>query len=190
MFRAINYWLFNSSDLTPHGFCLLWNPGLIWLHAASDLATALAYFSIPLTLAAIIRRRPDLVYRPLFTLFAAFILFCGLGHLLNVVTLWVPAYGIEGLIKAATAVISFVTAISLRGLMPQILLLPSHVQLRKVQSDLAEVRQAEIRMSEIAEEANATRAAMSLELARREAARHDNPPADHPAPDRVHRHAA
>jgi PAS domain S-box-containing protein len=110
------------------------------------------------------------VYRPLFTLFAAFILFCGLGHLLNVVTLWVPAYGIEGLIKAATAVISFVTAISLRGLMPQILLLPSHVQLRKVQSDLAEVRQAEIRMSEIAEEANATRAAMSLELARREAA--------------------
>jgi PAS domain-containing protein len=44
------------------------------------------------------------------------------------------------------------------------------VQLRKVQSDLAEVRQAEIRMSEIAEEANATRAAMSLELARREAA--------------------
>ena len=32
------------------GFCLLWEPGLIWTYAISDIVTALAYFSIPATL--------------------------------------------------------------------------------------------------------------------------------------------
>ena len=42
---------FGSSDLTPHGFCLLWQPGLIWLHAGSDAIIGIAYYSIPLALA-------------------------------------------------------------------------------------------------------------------------------------------
>ena len=40
-------------------------------------------------------RRRDLVFRPVFLLFAAFILLCGTGHLLDVLTLavaaWLPA---------------------------------------------------------------------------------------------------
>ena len=49
---SISEWLFNPSGLTPHGFCLLWAPGLIFLHAASDAVIGLAYFSIPLALAS------------------------------------------------------------------------------------------------------------------------------------------
>jgi hypothetical protein len=43
--------LFDNSDLSPHGFCLLWRPELIWLHVGSDLIIAASYFSIPAALA-------------------------------------------------------------------------------------------------------------------------------------------
>jgi PAS domain S-box-containing protein len=170
MFGAVSKWLFDPAGLTPHGFCMLWDPGLIWLHAVADTCIGAAYFSIPITLAGIVRNRPDLVFRPLFLLFAAFILLCGIGHLLDVLTLWVPAYGTEGLAKAATAIISIVTAISLRMLMPHMLALPSTAQLRKARLDLIEVQEAEGRMTVIAREAAAARDALEGELVRREAA--------------------
>ncbi len=47
MLNVIDSWLFDSTGLTAHGFCLLWQPGLIWTYALSDAGIALAYFSIP-----------------------------------------------------------------------------------------------------------------------------------------------
>ena len=105
-------WLADPSGLTPHGFCLLWDPQLIWTYAVSDIGIGLAYFSIPLALGIIAHRRRDLVFRPLFWLFATFILLCGTTHFLDVVTLWIPAYGIEALVKTATAAVSIVTAVA------------------------------------------------------------------------------
>src|SRR6201996_5455532 len=95
---SISEWLFNPSGLTPHGFCLLWAPGLIFLHAASDAVIGLAYFSIPLALASFSAQRKDLEYGWVAYLFVAFILACGMTHLMSILTLWVPAYGIEGII--------------------------------------------------------------------------------------------
>ncbi len=69
MLSALSEWLFDTSGLSPHGYCLLWEPGLIWLYAVSDTIIALAYFSIPLTLAIVGKRRSDLVFRPLLWLF-------------------------------------------------------------------------------------------------------------------------
>ena len=86
MLSALSEWLFATSGLAPHGFCLLWEPGLIWLYAISDTLIALAYFSIPLALVIVGRRRSDLVYRPLLWLFAAFILLCGTTHWLDLPT--------------------------------------------------------------------------------------------------------
>src|SRR5579863_285437 len=102
MLDALGHWLFDSSGLTPHGFCLLWEPGLIWTYALSDAGIALAYFSIPLALGVIARRRRDLVFRPLLFLFAAFIMLCGATHWLDVLTLWVPVYGLQAVVKATT----------------------------------------------------------------------------------------
>jgi signal transduction histidine kinase len=138
MLDAVSRWLFDPSGLTPHGFCLLWEPGLLWLHALADICVGLAYFSIPAALFVFLRRRPDLVFRPVFWLFAAFILLCGGGHFIEVLTLWVPAYGIEGLVKAATAVVSIITAIALWHLLPDALSLPSPSQMRDATAALVE----------------------------------------------------
>jgi signal transduction histidine kinase/CheY-like chemotaxis protein len=131
MLSDLGKWLFDSSGLTAHGFCLLWEPGLIWTYAISDTVTALAYFSIPATLLVVARQRRDLVFRPLLWLFAAFILLCGTTHWLDLLTLWVPVYGLEGLVKALTASVSLVTAFALWWLLPNMLALPSPSQLRE-----------------------------------------------------------
>jgi two-component system NtrC family sensor kinase len=32
--------LFGSGDFMPHRYCSLWNPGLVWLHAISNVLIA------------------------------------------------------------------------------------------------------------------------------------------------------
>ena len=94
-------WLLDPSGLTPHGFCLLWEPWLIWTHVLSNIGIGLAYFSIPVALLRFVRRRRDLAFKPVFALFAAFILLCGAGHWADLLTLWWPLYRVEGAVKAA-----------------------------------------------------------------------------------------
>ena len=135
---ASSEWLFGVDSLTPHGFCLLWEPGLVWLFAISDGLIALAYFSIPLALVIVGQRRADLVFRPLLWLFAAFILLCGATHWLDVVTLWKPIYGVQGLVKAATAIVSLGTSVALWWWLPKFLALPSPEQLQNANAALLE----------------------------------------------------
>jgi PAS domain S-box-containing protein len=170
MLAGLVRWLFDPSGLTPHGFCRLWEPGLLWLHAVSDFGIGSAYFASSLALFSIIRRRSDVKFRPVVGLFASFILLCGIGHWLDLLTLWVPAYGVEGLVKAVTAASSIVTAVAVWKLMPQILALPSPAQFRNVETDLQDVRLAERQVAAVANEASRDRDEMVLELSRREAA--------------------
>lgn len=139
---SITDWLLSPAGLTPHGFCLSWAPGLVSLHAVSDGIIGLAYFSIPLAIAEFVRRRPDLKYGWVAYLFLAFILACGATHFMSIVTLWVPAYGVEGLIKLVTAVLSILTAVLLWPLIPKVAALPSAAQLEALNHDL-EARVAE-----------------------------------------------
>lgn len=129
--------LFEPSAFSPHGFCLLWEPGLIWLHALSDVGIGLAYFSIPLALVHFVRRRPDLEFGWILWLFASFILACGTTHFLAVVTLWVPLYWLDGAVKMVTALVSVATAILLWPLLPQALALPSPTAMRLVNEELS-----------------------------------------------------
>ncbi len=129
-----------TASLMPHGTCYLWKPGLVGLHLVSDAVIALSYFSIPITLIYILRKRADIPFNGIFWLFAAFIVFCGTGHLIDVWTLWHPNYWISGYIRAITALISFVTAIALTYLIPQILALPTPSQL---QAEIQDKRQKE-----------------------------------------------
>ncbi|WP_049806600.1 MULTISPECIES: PAS domain S-box protein [Bradyrhizobium] len=130
--------LLDSSMLSPHGICLLWEPELIWLHVVSDACIAAAYFSIPFALAILVTKRRDLKFGWVYWAFAIFIMACGLTHVLSIYTLWVPVYGIEGMVKAATAVASVVTAGALWPLLPKILTIPSPFELRQVQAALEE----------------------------------------------------
>jgi signal transduction histidine kinase/CheY-like chemotaxis protein len=128
--------LLNSSMYSPHGICLLWEPELIWLHVVSDALIALAYFSIPFALAIFVSKRRDLEFGWVYWAFAIFILACGLTHVLSIYTLWVPAYGIEGITKAVTAVASVATAALLWPLLPKLLALPSPFQLQQAYAAL------------------------------------------------------
>ncbi len=122
----------------PHGFCLAWQPGLLWLEAGSDLLIAGAYLAIPAALLVFLRRRRDLAFRPVFALFAAFILSCGITHILSAVTLWVPLYWLDGGMKAITAVLSIATAAALWPLLPKALALPAPEALRQANTALAQ----------------------------------------------------
>jgi signal transduction histidine kinase len=130
--------LLDSSMFSPHGICLLWEPELIWLHVTSDALIALAYFSIPVALSILVSRRRDVDFGWIFWAFAIFIMACGFTHVLSIVTLWIPIYGIEGIVKALTAVASVVTATILWPLLPKILSIPSPSQLRAAELALAE----------------------------------------------------
>ena len=130
--------LLDSSMFSPHGICLLWEPELIWLHVASDALIAMAYFSIPIALAILVSKRRDLKFGWVYWAFGVFILACGFTHVLSIYTLWVPMYGIEGLVKAATAMASVFTAGMLWPLLPELLTITSPFELRRVRAALEE----------------------------------------------------
>ncbi|MBK5264020.1 MAG: sensor histidine kinase [Alphaproteobacteria bacterium] len=160
-------WLFNPTGLTPHGFCLLWSPGLIWLHAVSDIIIGLAYFSIPLALYWFVRQRSDLEYRWVFFLFVGFILACGMTHFMAILTLWVPAYGIDGLVKVVTAMLSVGTAILLWPLVPKLLALPSPAQLGRLNDELSHRVEEQDRTARLLRESEEKVRIANTELERR-----------------------
>jgi PAS domain-containing protein len=146
--------LFTAGGYIPHGHCYLWQTGLVELHVLSDSLIAIAYYSIPLTLLYFVRKRQDLPFNWIFILFGAFIVACGTTHIMDVWTLWYPTYWLSGSIKAATALVSVYTAMTLVPLVPQALALPSPAQLeaanRELEQEIQERQQieAELRISE------------------------------------------
>ena len=133
---------FDTTMFSPHGICLLWEPELLVVHIVSDAVIALSYFSIPFALAYFVFKRRDVEFGWVFWAFAIFIMACGVTHLFSIYTLWVPVYGLEGLVKAVTAIASLVTAALLWPLIPKLLTIPSPGQLRLAHSMLeAEARQ-------------------------------------------------
>ncbi|MGC4099534.1 MAG: PAS domain S-box protein [Nitrospira sp.] len=158
-----------SSEFLPHGQCLLWESGLLWLHAIADSVIVLAYYSIPFILAYFVKKRSDLSFGWILHLFSAFIFACGTTHLMSIWTLWQPAYFVEGLTKVATAGLSILTAILLVKLVPQALTWPSPAQLERVnhelRSEIAQRRQVEMELRHTSEELQALIAARTTELA-------------------------
>lgn len=121
----------------PHGHCYLWQTPLVGLHVMSDLLIAIAYLSIPIMLSLFARRRwNNLLFSRILVLFAAFIIFCGAGHLLEIWTLWHPDYWIFGLEKAVTAFVSCLTAVQLVTVLPQFLGLKTPEELENINQQL------------------------------------------------------
>ena len=122
--------LLSPSYYIPHGHCYLWQTPLVSLFVVSDALIAIAYFSIPVMLIYFVRKRGDLPFSKIFVMFGAFIVLCGIGHLLDILTLWYPAYWVSGLERAMTALVSCYTALQLSELLPQFLALktPDHLE--------------------------------------------------------------
>ncbi len=139
---------FFSSEFMPHGHCYLWKPEILWLHVVSDALIACSYYSIPIALTTLVRRRPDLAFSWVFVLFGVFIFACGTNHLIDIWTTWSARYGIEGIAKAFTASVSVATAIALWPLLPRAVALPSPGQLTDANDSL----RAEIQVRRSVEE--------------------------------------
>ena len=125
-----------ASDFLPHGHCYFWKPELVWLHVTSDSLIMLAYYSIPLTLLYLVRKRQDLAFHWMFLMFGAFIFACGTTHLMDVWTLWIPMYRLQGVIKLVTAALSVATALMLVPLIPKVLAVPSPAALELANQEL------------------------------------------------------
>lgn len=98
-----------------HRVCLLYDPTLIPAFFWSDLFIFFSYLSIPAAL-WITARRARVRHRMLTItgyLGAAFILLCGLGHLLDAINIYRPAYEITLIVRVATAIVSVSTAVTL-----------------------------------------------------------------------------
>ncbi|AMV34907.1 Aerobic respiration control sensor protein ArcB [Pirellula sp. SH-Sr6A] len=117
--------LFDTGDFPARWYCGVWSTDVGWLHILSDLGIFTAYFAIPCVLLFFILRKKDLPFPKVIWLFAAFILACGLGHLIEASIFWWPVYRFSGLVKCLTAIVSWVTVIVLVRIMPIALRLPS-----------------------------------------------------------------
>jgi signal transduction histidine kinase len=135
----------DMSTLIPHGACLLWQPELLWLNVISDALIAIALLTTAFVLASFVWwRRGDIMrlFAIVFSAYAIFIAMCGATRLLSIIILWVPAYGVEGAIKAAVAVMSLGITAGLLRLRPRLRTLPTRIQVERAYAALEEeVRQ-------------------------------------------------
>src|ERR1043165_8180978 len=99
-----------DSDFMGHGYCYLWKPEIVRLHASSEGLIALSYYFIPFMLVPLVRKRRDLPFHWMFFMFGIFILGCGTTLLMKIWTLWYGTYRLAGVIKAITAAASLATA--------------------------------------------------------------------------------
>lgn len=127
-----------DTNFMPHGHCYMWLPEILWLHVISDAAIALAYGSIPITLAVFVHKKKNMEFRGIFLLFSAFILCCGATHALEIYAVWEGAYRLTGTVKAVTAFVSVSTAFVLIRVLPDALALPTPSELRAANVRLAQ----------------------------------------------------
>lgn len=127
--------LFDTDDYPPRWRCGTWTLETGWLHIVSDGAIFLAYFSIPCAIVFFMRKRRDFPYIGLLGLFAAFILACGFGHLIEACIFWWPAYRFSGVVKAVTAIVSWITVFVGLRIIPKLLTLPGTAKLNQELSE-------------------------------------------------------
>jgi PAS domain S-box-containing protein len=159
-----------SSDFMGHGYCYLWQPGIVWLHAISDTMIALSYYVIPFALVYFVRKRRDLPFHWMFLMFGIFIFGCGTTHLMEVWTVWHGTYRLAGVIKAITAASSVATAALFVHLLPEAVALPSPAQLRaaneELEREIGERRRVELALHKAYDEVENMVRARTAELAR------------------------
>ena len=114
--------LLDSSMYSSRNFCAKLEPGVALMHNVSDGLIWGAYIAIPIILIYFaLKRRGELPFYPMFWMFGAFIVLCGFTHFMEIVTFYNPVYRLSGLVKAATAVVSWATAFAFIPITPRAL---------------------------------------------------------------------
>jgi two-component sensor histidine kinase len=149
---AILRTLFDTTGFPARWFCGRWTPLHGWLHIGADLAVFAAYAAIPLALVYFVRRRRDAPFLPIFWLFAAFILACGFGHLVDATVFWHAHYRLLTGVKLLTGAVSWLTVFALVRVLPKALTLHADLD-QRVQERTAELsrmlREREVLLREV-----------------------------------------
>lgn len=115
-------------DFMPHAMCYIWYKPLMLGMTVADSLIFLSYLLIPAMLVSLVRKQKAMPLSILFWGFALFIFFCGLTHLMEVITIWRPVYWLALAIKTFTVAASIPSALYLAKVVPQLLVA---VQLRE-----------------------------------------------------------
>lgn len=133
-------WL-TREGLTPHGFCLTWDPALLATHVVSDAVMGLSYMGCGAVIHWFGRRRPDMAPAILFHSLTVVFALCGVAHLSDIATIWIAAYPLQAVIKVVTALASGATISVLVLLAPRALSIPSVAQLRELNATLTQEKE-------------------------------------------------
>ena len=155
MSDLIDKW-FSTEGFMPHGHCYLWTPELLWTYLISDAAIGIAYYSIPIALIYLVRKRGDTEFNWIFVMFSVFIFACGTTHFISIWTIWTPNYWLDAAFKAITAIASVATAAMLWPLIPKAAALPSAVQMSKAIAQLEHEIEERKRVEEALRQSQAT----------------------------------
>ena len=139
--------LFDGTGFVPRSQCGEWSTGLILLHKLSDGIIWFSYMAIPVVLVYFVRRRRDVPFPKVFWMFGAFIVLCGMTHLMDILMFSHPVYRFAGVVKLATAAVSLSTFVALIPLLPTALALRSPRELeevnRRLELEITERRKAQ-----------------------------------------------
>jgi PAS domain S-box-containing protein len=142
--QTLVQWL-DTSGFVPRWHCGAWTTSHGFLHIVSDLFIFGAYLTIPLVLVYFVRHRRDVPFPKVFWLFGAFILACGVGHLLEAVIFYWPIYPASGVVKAITATVSWLTVAAMVPIVPRALAMRSPEELER---EISRRKRAQARLAE------------------------------------------
>ena len=141
--------LFSADGFMPRWNCGDWTPFHGWLYIVSDVGVWAAYTAIPAVLIYFVWQKATIPFKGIFLLFGAFIMACGLTHLLDAVMFWWPGYRLLGLVELVTAIVSWGTVVALVPIVPRALAMRSPEELQR---EIEARRIAEIELQRVNED--------------------------------------
>lgn len=152
---ASSFGVLSTVGFMPHRMCLNGAPWLIVTDAVADVMIGICYAMIPSMLIRVFRH--GVIIAPadtakisqaskLLPWFAAFISSCGMTHFASALTLWMPYYYIESVLKVVTVVASTGTCIVLYQQLPVLMGIVSNadimVKFEKMATEIELMRMA------------------------------------------------
>lgn len=143
--------LFEAKSWPPRWYCGLWTDFHGWLYIVSDVAIWAAYFAIPVFIFFFLQKKKNIPLPSIFWLFMAFILLCGMTHIIDATMFWWPAYRLNALFRFITACVSWITVISLVRVFPEAIKLKTSADFEREIEERKRVEAELLAAKEIAE---------------------------------------
>ncbi|MDX1541172.1 MAG: PAS domain S-box protein, partial [Geminicoccaceae bacterium] len=116
--------IFSTSLFAPVAACLGWWPELVLVYALSDLVIGSCLLGTAIAIYAIVQRHPEGSPGRLLDLVMVALGAVGVGHLIGVLTLWVPLHGLEAVARLLVMLLAGAAAALLWPRLPELLAWP------------------------------------------------------------------